>query len=65
MTNRQWLASLSDDKLARWLDHHIDACCVCSHKKGRSCDIPDEGYDCENGRREWLKQEHECENQTE
>jgi hypothetical protein len=27
-------------------------------KKGNSCDIPDNGYDCENGRYEWLGMKH-------
>ena len=65
MTNGDWIRSMDDDALAKWLDYHIDACCICSHKVGHSCDIPDEGYDCENGRREWLKQEHEDKNHTE
>ena len=64
MTNRQWLASMSDEQLAKWLDYHIDACCICSHKVGHGCDIPGDGFDCENGRREWLKQEHEDESKT-
>ena len=63
MTNREWLARLTDDDLVKWLDYHIDACCICSHRIAHGgCDIPDEGYDCENGRREWLKMEHEDDN---
>ncbi len=58
MTNRDWLESMPDNELACWLDKHIDACCVCSHKKGNACEIPDNGYDCLRGRLEWLKQEH-------
>jgi hypothetical protein len=58
MTNREWLAGMTDRELGKWLDEHIDACCVCSHKKGNSCDIPGNGYDCENGRYEWLGMEH-------
>jgi hypothetical protein len=58
MTNREWLAGMTDRELGNWLDEHIDACCVCSHKKGNSCDIPDNGYDCENGRYEWLGMNH-------
>jgi len=58
MTNREWLAGMTDRELGKWLDEHIDACCVCSHKKGHSCNIPDNGYDCENGRYEWLGMKH-------
>lgn len=59
MTNREWLAGLTDDELAEWLDFHVDACCICSHKlENGGCDIPDEGYDCLNGRKKWLGQKH-------
>jgi hypothetical protein len=58
LNNREWLAQMSDNELACWLDKHIDACCVCSHKKGNTCEIPDNGYDCLRGRLAWLKMEH-------
>ena len=61
MTNREWLASMSDKEFAKWLDEHIDSCCACSHKEGYSCcDNPDDAdYDCEIGRYKWLEQVHE------
>lgn len=55
MTNREWLNSLSDEELAKWLDKTAN-CTVCvNHVAGESsCPMSD----CVGGISRWLKQKH-------
>ena len=57
-SNRQWLAGMSDEELACWLDSHIESCAACSHFTSKGCEIPNNGYDCLRGRLNWLRMEH-------
>ena len=53
MTNREWLNSLSDEELAKWLDK-IANCTVCvNHVAGGSSCLMS---DCVGGISRWLKQ---------
>ena len=50
MTNREWLATLTDEELAGHLEM---SCNSCVYELDRVCG------DCVEGRIEWLKSEHE------
>lgn len=61
MTNRERLAAMTDRERGLWMYNHPSRCDACSHANKRSnirCDITNHtGYDCIEGRFEWLEQE--------
>ncbi len=56
MTKADWIRSMSDEDLAEFLDIMIESPCLfCKwYGDGNSCD-----GSCDGALREWLKQEHE------
>lgn len=59
MTNREWLESLSDEKLAKFLYNlskkFFGSCEICSSRLMKCIENKEE---CPNGIRKWLKAEH-------
>ena len=57
MTNREWIAGMTDKQLAEFLYAIQDypSCEYCSYDSKRSCAI---NQDCLGGMEKWLKQEH-------
>lgn len=56
MTNREWLAGMSDEQLAEFIcaiQDHTDYCEYCCYNK-RLCAVKS----CLEGVEDWLKQEH-------
>lgn len=57
MTNREWLASMTNEKLSEWKKNKID-CDMCI-KKGRCWPVAK----CIEGMTEWLEAEHKEESE--
>lgn len=56
MKNREWLESLSDEELCRYLK----GCDICVNYRSRQrWDCPQEYKECDFGHFEWLQSEHE------
>lgn len=51
MTNREWLATLTDEELAKHLEFSCNSCIY--EPDSTLC------WDCVKGLKEWLKSEHE------
>ena len=61
MTNREWLASLSDKELAKWIfSAHPCECCDWQNNTPGCWD--DDDASCEAAWERWLKSEHKDEN---
>lgn len=57
MTNREWLRSLTDEKLAEFFSKGnvwAGICNICAYGDGFCVD-----HECHEGITEWLQQEHE------
>lgn len=53
MTNREWLESLSDEELAKWIEGNFIGCAVCMQKE---CDGA--SVECIEGYKKFLQAEH-------
>ena len=67
MTNRQWLASLNNKELAKWLSDPQGGtkmpCMMCDYWNANpGCWQVEEGMECDNAWERWLQSEHKNEN---